>query len=144
MVAQPEHNESTPEHIDLAAVDTAVDMPAIDDKRMALDSTEATSYPDAYGVALDPEVSDLYKTTPSVESKFIVSPRAIAVVSVIAALACLTTLVIVGSVRDADALATTALALAVIAFGAQLLTSFTQHALTTQQSAACAFLGADR
>lgn len=71
---------------------------------------------------------------PTSEPKIIISPRLIAVVSFIFGVGCLASLAIVAAVRDADVLATTALALAIVAFGVQLLVSAAESQSSTQQS----------
>lgn len=67
------------------------------------------------------------------EPMFSVSPRAIAVVSLIFGVSCLIALVVVTATRSADVLSTVALVLATVAFGVQLLISSAQNQSTTQQ-----------
>src|SRR3954453_17690589 len=59
--------------------------------------------------------------------------RATAVAAVSVALACLGSLVVVGSIKDVDTLSTVALALAVIAFVAQLIVFVVQTAAANSQ-----------
>ena len=67
------------------------------------------------------------------EDRFSVSPQSVAAGGLIVALASLTTLVIVATVKSADVLSTVALGLAVLAFGAQLIQAFGQAIVSNRQ-----------
>jgi hypothetical protein len=71
--------------------------------------------------------------TNDLERKWLVSPRLVAIAAVIFGMACLTSLAVVAAVGDDPALATIALALAVLAFGVQLLVYVAEAQSTTQQ-----------
>jgi hypothetical protein len=68
------------------------------------------------------------------EPKITLSPRAVAVVSLVVGVACLAALSIVASLKHADALATIALAIAIVSLGIQLLVTAAQNKSTTEQS----------
>lgn len=65
---------------------------------------------------------------------FSVSPRSVAWVSAVFAIACLTTLAIVTSLAGSDALSTVALALAIIAFSIQIMVFIAQEKSASEQA----------
>jgi hypothetical protein len=70
---------------------------------------------------------------PKPRTGLVVSWQVLAVVLVLVTVASLTSLSIVATIKDVDALSTVALALAVLAFGAQLVGSIVQGQTSTQQ-----------
>lgn len=64
---------------------------------------------------------------------FVFGPRPVAVVSVLVAIACLGTLVIVATQKNVDALSTIALAVAILAFAAQLIIYIAQAETSNRQ-----------
>jgi hypothetical protein len=70
---------------------------------------------------------------PSRSSSLIVPLRVVAIVSGVFGFTCLCVLVVVTSVDNKDALATVALALAILAFGIQLIVFIAQQGLATEQ-----------
>jgi hypothetical protein len=82
---------------------------------------------------LQEDLSEESVALDSLERKFTLAPRAVAIAGGIFGVACLTTLAIVASVDDADGLATIALALAILAFVIQILVFIAQAHSSSQQ-----------
>jgi hypothetical protein len=88
-------------------------------------------------VVADEVPSDDTASQPSIEASdpfFSISPRTVAFVAVLIAIASVATLTVVAELEDADALSTVALALAILAFSIQIMVFIAQERTASEQA----------